>query len=109
MSKTRTMMFAGAAMASLGVSAPRVRRGPAPEKYPGQRQAFRKGAWGGDGVKPDRETRQMRRAGERAMGVVKPEPFRFKRGVLKLSRHLDRQEELAERRVAARFSKEPTS
>jgi len=26
---------------------------PAPEKYPGQRQAFRKGAWKGDGVPAD--------------------------------------------------------
>lgn len=26
---------------------------PTPEKYPGQRQAFRRGAWKGDGVPPD--------------------------------------------------------
>ena len=29
------------------------RREPAPEKYPGQRDAFRRGAWVGDGIPPD--------------------------------------------------------
>lgn len=30
-----------------------VDRAPKPEKYAGQREAFRRGAWPGDGVPPD--------------------------------------------------------
>lgn len=36
-----------------GILATRAPYVPTPEKYPGQRQAFRRGAWQGDGVVPD--------------------------------------------------------
>lgn len=39
-------------------------RTPAPEKYEGQRQAFRIGAWAGDGSEPQ-VTRQRRRKSAR--------------------------------------------
>lgn len=62
----RGIQFAAMLALGLGIHAG-VRRGPAPEKYAGQRKAYLCGAWRGDGSRPE-PTRQMRRAAARRAG-----------------------------------------